>query len=335
MDIRLSKLSKKFGDFVALNEVDLSISKGEFVALLGPSGSGKTTLLRMIAGLEAPDSGQIFFSDSDVTTQSAKQRDIGFIFQHYALFRHLSVYENVAFGLRVKRGAERLTETQISDRVMALLEMVQLDWLKDRFPAQLSGGQKQRVALARTLAIEPNVLLLDEPFGALDTTIRKELRRWLRELHDRLGMTSIFVTHDVDEALEVADKIVVMNHGALMQVGTAEEIYHHPANAFVYQFIGDVNLFHGRVGDHQQAQFIRTDAITLKLSRSSDLDYQGTIYSIRHLGHSYRVMVKTDTQETLEVKLSLTDHVALQLTEGMTVYLYVDPARVFAQDFQI
>ncbi len=247
MSIEIQEVSKKFGEFDALKSVSVDIPTGAFVALLGPSGSGKTTLLRMIAGLDSPDSGQILFNGTDIQDHSPKDRAVGFVFQHYALFRHMSVFDNVAFGLRIKPKGIRLSDTAIRDKVMTLLKLVQLDWLADRFPAQLSGGQRQRVALARALAIEPKVLLLDEPFGALDSNIRKELRQWLRNLHDNLGITSIFVTHDVDEAMEVSDKIVVMRDGQVEQVGTPEEVYHSPANAFVYRFIGNVNLFHGRL----------------------------------------------------------------------------------------
>ena len=246
MSIEIRNVSKKFGDFTALRDVSLNIDSGELVALLGPSGCGKTTLLRIIAGLETADAGSILFSGEDTTDVHVRERQVGFVFQHYALFRHMTVFENVAFGLRVKPRGQRPSETQIKQKVHDLLNLVQLDWLADRFPSQLSGGQRQRIALARALAVEPKVLLLDEPFGALDAKVRKELRRWLRRLHDDLHVTSIFVTHDQEEALEVADRVVLMNAGNIEQVGSPQEVWDHPASPFVYGFLGDVNLFHGR-----------------------------------------------------------------------------------------
>jgi sulfate/thiosulfate transport system ATP-binding protein len=246
MSIDIRNVSKRFGDFHALRDVSLDIHSGELVALLGPSGCGKTTLLRIIAGLETADGGSILFSGEDTTDVHVRDRQVGFVFQHYALFRHMSVFDNVAFGLRMKPRKQRPTEAQIKQKVMDLLKLVQLDWLADRFPAQLSGGQRQRIALARALAVEPKVLLLDEPFGALDAKVRKELRRWLRRLHDELHVTSIFVTHDQEEALEVADRVVLMNAGRIEQVGSPQQVWDHPASPFVYGFLGDVNLFHGR-----------------------------------------------------------------------------------------
>ncbi len=246
MSIEIRNVSKQFGDFHALRDVSLDISSGELIALLGPSGCGKTTLLRIIAGLEAGDAGSILFSGEDTTDVHVRERQVGFVFQHYALFRHMTVFENVAFGLRVKRRGQRPSEEQIRKKVHDLLGLVQLDWLADRFPSQLSGGQRQRIALARALAVEPKVLLLDEPFGALDAKVRKELRRWLRRLHDELHVTSIFVTHDQEEALEVADRVMLMNAGQVEQVGSPQEVWDHPASPFVYGFLGDVNLFHGR-----------------------------------------------------------------------------------------
>ncbi|HRK37805.1 MAG TPA: sulfate ABC transporter ATP-binding protein [Burkholderiaceae bacterium] len=246
MSIAIQNVSKHFGDFHALNNINLEIDSGELVALLGPSGCGKTTLLRIIAGLETADTGNILFSGEDTTDKHVRDRNVGFVFQHYALFRHMTVFENVAFGLRVKPRGERPSEAQIKTKVHDLLKLVQLDWLADRYPSQLSGGQRQRIALARALAVEPKVLLLDEPFGALDAKVRKELRRWLRRLHDELHVTSIFVTHDQEEALEVADRVVLMNRGVVEQVGTPQTVWDHPASPFVYGFLGDVNLFHGR-----------------------------------------------------------------------------------------
>ena len=248
MSIEIRSLNKRFGATVVCDDLNLDIPAGELVALLGPSGSGKTTLLRIIAGLEVPDSGEVHFHGEDATHTTVRERNVGFVFQHYALFNHMTIFENVAFGLRVRPKDLRPAEREIKSKVMELLKLVQLDWVADRYPHQLSGGQRQRIALARALAVEPKVLLLDEPFGALDAKVRKELRRWLRRLHDEMHVTSVFVTHDQDEAMEVADRIVVMNHGAIEQQGTPDEVYDHPASPFVLQFLGDVNLFHGRFG---------------------------------------------------------------------------------------
>ena len=249
MSIEIRHVTKQFGSFRALNDVSLDIDSGELVALLGPSGCGKTTLLRIIAGLESSDQGNILFSGEDTTDVHVRERQVGFVFQHYALFRHMTVADNVAFGLRVKPRGQRPSDAQIKAKVTDLLKLVQLDWLADRYPSQLSGGQRQRIALARALAVEPKVLLLDEPFGALDAKVRKELRRWLRRLHDELHVTSIFVTHDQEEALEVADRVVVINQGQIEQVGTPQEVWDNPASPFVYGFLGDVNLFQGRAHD--------------------------------------------------------------------------------------
>ena len=247
MSIEVRNIQKHFGGFVALDDVSLNFGSGELTALLGPSGCGKTTLLRIIAGLEQLDSGKVLLDGEDASARHVRERQVGFVFQHYALFKHMSVFENIAFGLRVKPRHLRPTEAQIRDKVHRLLDLVQLDWLADRYPPQLSGGQRQRIALARALAVEPRVLLLDEPFGALDAKVRKELRRWLRRLHDDLHVTSIFVTHDQEEALEVSDKVVLMNKGRVEQTGTPDAVYNHPATPFVYGFLGNVNLFHGRV----------------------------------------------------------------------------------------
>jgi sulfate/thiosulfate transport system ATP-binding protein len=240
MSIEARNIRKSFGSFAALAGVDILVPAGKLVALLGPSGSGKTSLLRIIAGLEYadPGSGRILFHGEDVTEVPAGKRKVGFVFQHYALFRHMSVFENIAFGLRVRRRKERPPETVISERVNRLLELVQLEGLGQRYPAQLSGGQRQRVALARALAVEPKVLLLDEPFGALDAKVRKELRRWLRRFHREIRLTTIFVTHDQEEALEVADEVVIMNQGRIEQVGSPQEIYDRPASPFVHEFLG-------------------------------------------------------------------------------------------------
>ena len=247
MSIEVRGVSKAFGSFVAVNDVSLIVPTGELVALLGPSGSGKTSLLRIIAGLERADRGQVLFEGEDASVRDVRQRGVGFVFQHYALFRHMSVFENVAFGLRVRPRGRRPSEALIQSKVNELLKLVQLDWLSDRYPSQLSGGQRQRVALARALAVEPQVLLLDEPFGSLDAKVRQELRRWLRRLHDEIRVTSVFVTHDQEEALEVADRVVVMNQGRVEQIGTPEEVFDRPATPFVMGFLGHVNVFHGRV----------------------------------------------------------------------------------------
>ena len=263
MSIEIRNIHKQFGDFQALGDVSLDIESGELIALLGPSGCGKTTLLRIIAGLETADRGTISFSGEDTTHVHVRERQVGFVFQHYALFRHMTVFENVAFGLRVKPRSERPSEAKIQQKVHDLLSLVQLDWLAERYPSQLSGGQRQRIALARALAVEPKVLRLDEPFGALDAKVRKELRRWLRRLHDDLNVTTIFVTHDQEEALEVADRVVVMNRGQVEQVGSPQEVWEHPASPFVYGFLGDVNLFHGRA--HEGEMHIGIEGQTVRV----------------------------------------------------------------------
>lgn len=249
MTIEVRNIVKKYGAFAALDGVDLKVGSGELVALLGPSGSGKTSLLRIIAGLDWPDVGTVSFDGEDALSRGAGERHVGFVFQHYALFRHMNVFENVAFGLRVQPRAVRLSEERIRKRVKELLDLVQLDWLADRYPNQLSGGQRQRIALARALAIEPRILLLDEPFGALDAKVRKELRRWLRQLHEEIHVTSIFVTHDQEEALEVANRVVVMDKGKIEQIGTPSEVYDNPATAFVHSFIGESIILPVRVCD--------------------------------------------------------------------------------------
>lgn len=245
MSIQVKNIEKHFGAFHALNNISLDFPDGQLVALLGPSGCGKTTLLRIIAGLETADGGQVILEGQDSTHVHVRERQVGFVFQHYALFRHMTVFDNIAFGLRVRPRATRPTEAEIKKRVTRLLDLVQLGFLADRYPAQLSGGQRQRIALARALAVEPRVLLLDEPFGALDAKVRKELRRWLRTLHDELHITSIFVTHDQEEALEVADQIIVMNKGNVEQIGSPREVYERPATPFVFDFLGQANRFEG------------------------------------------------------------------------------------------
>ena len=259
--IDLKAITKQFGEYPALHGIDLTINKGEFIALLGPSGSGKTTLLRIIAGLEVEDGGTVALEGEDVSQRKVADRGVGFVFQHYALFKHMTVAENIGFGLSVRPRRARPARSAIRARADELLGLVQLEGLGNRYPAQLSGGQRQRVALARALAIEPKLLLLDEPFGALDAKVRKDLRRWLRELHQRLGITSIFVTHDQEEALELADRVVVMNHGRIEQVGTPEEIYMRPATPFVTQFVGETNLL--PAADGASAAYVRPHEIDI------------------------------------------------------------------------
>ena len=264
MSIEVKNIHKEFGEFKALDNVSLTFPSGELVALLGPSGCGKTTLLRIIAGLETADKGTVILDGEDASCTHVRERQVGFVFQHYALFKHMTVFDNVAFGLRVKPKNERLSEEEIAKKVHELLNLVQLDWLHDRFPSQLSGGQRQRIALARALAVEPRVLLLDEPFGALDAKVRKELRRWLRKLHDELHITSIFVTHDQEEALEVADRVVLMNQGKVEQIGSPSEVYDHPKTPFVYGFLGNVNRFNG----YASGKFLEVGGYKLPINES-------------------------------------------------------------------
>ncbi len=274
MQIEIQNLSKQFKGFRALDDVSLDIASGSLVALLGPSGCGKTTLLRIIAGLESPDAGTVQFGGESVMQRSVRERRVGFVFQHYALFRHMSVFENVAFGLTVRPRRERPAPAEIRKRVMALLELVQLDWAADRRPHQLSGGQRQRIALARALAVEPRVLLLDEPFGALDAQVRRDLRRWLRRLHDELHVTSVFVTHDQEEALEVADRVVVMNAGRVEQEGTPDAVYDHPQTPFVYGFLGNVNQFAGQIANGR----LREGEVELAVPEHAGTTAAATLY---------------------------------------------------------
>ncbi|MCR4511059.1 sulfate ABC transporter ATP-binding protein [Pseudomonas sp. 32.2.56] len=317
MSIAISNVSKNFNAFKALNDINLNIQSGELVALLGPSGCGKTTLLRIIAGLETPDSGSIEFHGEDVSNHDVRDRNVGFVFQHYALFRHMTVFDNVAFGLRIKPRKQRLPEAQISRKVHDLLDLVQLDWLADRYPEQLSGGQRQRIALARALAVEPKVLLLDEPFGALDAKVRKELRRWLARLHEEVHLTSVFVTHDQEEAMEVADRIVVMNKGVVEQIGSPGEVYENPASDFVYHFLGDANRLY--VGDDHHVLFRPHE---IHLSRQAEEGHQaGEVRDIRPLGATTRVTLKVAGQsEPIEAEVAK-DHLSLaNLSRGETLY---------------
>ena len=323
MSIQIQNVSKTFGAYKALDDVSLEVKSGELLALLGPSGSGKTTLLRVIAGLESHDAGQVLFHGADATATHARERQVGFVFQHYALFRHMTIFENVAFGLRVRPRKERPAEQEIHERVMKLLKLVQVDFLASRYAHQLSGGQRQRVALARALAVEPKVLLLDEPFGALDAKVRKELRRWLRRLHDEMHVTSVFVTHDQEEALEVADRIVVMNHGRIEQLGAPDEVYQHPATPFVYEFLGDVNLFHGR-------EYARPHEIDVFRESSIEGSIPAKVEHIAPRGAVVRVELTAGAANgTLEVELTREQQRALALVPGENVFVRPRVLRVF------
>ena len=317
MSIEIRNVSKRFGAFQALNDINLDIHSGELVALLGPSGCGKTTLLRIIAGLESPDAGSIAFHGEDVSGHDVRDRNVGFVFQHYALFRHMTVFDNVAFGLRMKPKRERPSETQIAAKVHELLGMVQLDWLADRYPEQLSGGQRQRIALARALAVEPKILLLDEPFGALDAKVRKELRRWLARLHEEINLTSVFVTHDQEEAMEVADRIVVMNKGVVEQIGSPGEVYEQPASDFVYHFLGDANRLH--VGDEGHILFRPHE---VSLSREPLAEHRGAeVRDIRPLGAITRVTLKVEGQgEPIEAEVVKSHASLVGLQRGDRLY---------------
>ncbi len=356
MSIEIRSVSKKFNSFNALTDVDLTVPSGELVALLGPSGSGKTTLLRIIAGLESPDRGSILFNGVDATAHDVRERQVGFVFQHYALFRHMTVFDNVAFGLTVKPKKIRPSKGEISDRVHGLLKLVQLDQLAKRYPAQLSGGQRQRVALARALAVEPQVLLLDEPFGALDAKVRQELRRWLRKLHDEIHVTSVFVTHDQEEALEVADRIVVMNEGKIEQAGTPEEVYDKPANPFVFNFLGNVNLFHGRMHggaakiadmsidlpEHSEADgnavvaYVRPYDIEINRARQGNDEIEASVLHIQGAGSVARFeLERLDTLEIIEAELTKERYKELGLQTGDKVFIKPRNVRVFVQDYSI
>lgn len=307
MSIEVRNVSKRFNSFQALDNINLDINSGELVALLGPSGCGKTTLLRIIAGLETPDQGNIVFHGEDVSGHDVRDRNVGFVFQHYALFRHMSVFDNVAFGLRMKPKGERPSESKIAEKVHELLNMVQLDWLSDRYPEQLSGGQRQRIALARALAVEPKVLLLDEPFGALDAKVRKELRRWLARLHEDINLTSVFVTHDQEEAMEVADRIVVMNKGVIEQIGSPGEVYEQPANDFVYHFLGDSNRLALSEGHHV---LFRPHEVSLS-RHETEGHHAAEVRDIRPLGATTRVTLKVEGQSELIEAEVVKDHDSL------------------------
>ena len=358
MSITIQNVSKSFGSFKALQNISLDIASGELIALLGPSGSGKTSLLRIIAGLEGLDEGVILFDGQNITNVNPKERNVGFVFQHYALFRHMTVFDNVAYGLKVRPRKSRPSKEAIKQKVMELLQLVKLENFADRYPSQLSGGQRQRVALARALAVEPKVLLLDEPFGALDAKVRKELRRWLRKLHDEYHITSIFVTHDQEEALDVADRIIVMNGGIIEQIGSPEEVYDHPASPFVYDFLGNVNLFKGRLHNgkltygqfeinlsedlhgatHDEAiGYARPHDISIEKEKHTDDTVAATVTHIHLVGPTAQIELKRlDSDEYLEAELQKEQYRALAIQKGDTVYIRPKQLKVFIpEDFSI
>jgi sulfate transport system ATP-binding protein len=343
VSIEVLGISKRFGVFAALHDVNLTIPDGELVALLGPSGSGKTTLLRVIAGLDYPDNGRVLFDGVDAVTEPVQTRKVGFVFQHYALFRHMTVFENVAFGLRVRPRSQRPSDPEIKKRVRELLALVQLEMVMHRYPSQLSGGQRQRVALARALAVQPRVLLLDEPFGALDAKVRQELRRWLRRLHDELHVTSVFVTHDQEEALELADAVVIMNDGRIEQVGTPDAVYNAPATPFVYQFIGDVNVFHGRLdrGRLQMGTFempvttspesretatvgVRPHQLTIEPIEAQGLGFRASVVHINAAGATVKVQLKAPWGDVVRVEMPQERYRHLALARESEVFVRID-----------
>lgn len=345
MSIEVKNITKSFGSFKALDNVSIEIGTGKLVALLGPSGSGKTTLLRIIAGLEFADSGSgsVLFHDKDVSEIKAGQRQIGFVFQHYSLFRHMTIFDNVAFGLTVRPRKLRPDKDEIRQRVTKLLKLVQLERVANLYPAQLSGGQRQRVALVRALAVEPKVLLLDEPFGALDAKVRKELRLWLRRLHDEIAITSVFVTHDQDEALEVADEIAILNSGKIEQKGTPQEVYDHPANAFVYNFLGNVNIFHGRL-DNGKVQigrqhsddknaviaYVRPHDIEVSPVRTGDFNIAAQVSHINPAGPFVRMqLLRNDNKEYIEAQISRERYNQLRFQNHQAVYVKVSNPQIF------
>jgi len=352
MSIALRGIAKQFGEFAAVRDIDLDVPTGALIALVGPSGCGKTTLLRIIAGLETPDRGQVFFDDRDATLAPIRERNVGFVFQHYALFRHMSVFENVAFGLKVKPRRERPDAAQIRSKVQSLLELVQLGWAKDRYPAQLSGGQKQRVALARALAVDPDVLLLDEPFGALDSQVRHELRRWLRRLHDELHFTSVFVTHDQQEAIEVADAIVVLNGGRIEQRGVPSEVYDQPTSAFVHRFLGQANelpvqvrggrAFVGPIDMASAADVRRGGVDSIALVRPHEIeidtdakigDWPAVVAAVRVIGPIVRLELNVEgrpAHEPLEAEISRERFEAGRFDVGRKVGLRLRRWQVYA-----
>jgi len=338
MSIEAQHITKKFGQFTALEDVSLQIPSGELVALLGPSGSGKTTLLRIIAGLEFPDSGAVHFDGEDITHRKTRDRRVGFVFQHYALFRHMTVFENIAFGLRVRPRNARPSNERIRTKVHELLKLIQLQTLASRYPSQLSGGQRQRVALARALAVEPSVLLLDEPFGSLDAKVRLELRRWLRQLHDEVHITSVFVTHDQDEALEVSDRVAVMNEGRIEQVGTPDQVYHYPATPFVYNFLGNVNLFHGRTeeerttiheADTGELVYARPHLLEIHRQPNGDSHFRATIKHINSAGPLVKIEAEAEWGVSVRVEMSQEKFRDLQLVRNEAVFIVPKELKVF------
>jgi sulfate/thiosulfate transport system ATP-binding protein len=345
MSIEVRRISKTYGSFQALKGVNLKVESGELVALLGPSGSGKTTLLRVIAGIEAADpGGEVLFDGLDVSDTDLGKRKIGFVFQHYALFKQMSVFENIAFGLRSKPWRQRPSNAAIRSKVEELLGLVQLSNFAKRYPSQLSGGQRQRVALARALAVEPQVLLLDEPFGALDATVRRELRRWLRKLHDTIKVTTIFVTHDQEEALEVADRVAVMNAGNIEQFDSPEAVYEHPANPFVFRFLGNYNLFHGRQASHAWGQgsaegqaltFVRPHDI--EISRLNDGN--AIAAKVAHIGFAGAAvnveLIRLDDQHPIDAELTTQAYRDLALKVEDQVFVRLRHAHSFAEDYSI
>lgn len=358
MSIEIQHIHKSFGSYQALKDVSLKVHDGELVTLLGPSGSGKTTLLRVIAGLEEPDAHpetSIRFHGEDVRETQIGRRQVGFVFQHYALFRHMTVFENVAFGLRVRPRSQRPAKHVIQKRVQELLKLVQLDGLAGRYPSQLSGGQRQRVALARALAIEPKVLLLDEPFGALDAKVRQGLREWLRRLHDEIHVTTILVTHDQEEALEVADRVVVMNAGRIEQEGTPEEVFHRPESEFVMDFLGRVNVFHARIEDgrawwdnvpldvpgrfdhgHDKAHvYIRPHELDIERQRNGHPSIEASVARINPAGAVAKVALLNADGRDIQVDLPLERLESLGLQLGDRVYLSPRKARVFVPEYVI
>lgn len=355
MSIEVRHISKSFGAYQALSDVNLHVQDGELVALLGPSGSGKTTLLRIIAGLEIPDAdgqGEILFHGQNVSRRQVGERQVGFVFQHYALFKHMSVFENIAFGLRVRPRTLRPSKQYIHDRVSELLKLIQLDGLGNRFPSQLSGGQRQRVALARALAIEPKVLLLDEPFGALDAKVRQGLRTWLRRLHDELHITSILVTHDQEEALEVADRIVVMNQAKIEQVGTPTDVFHNPASEFVMDFLGNVNVFHGRTEngqtflgnlrvDHPAPKnsegkptnvYVRPHELQIERYSNGSPSMKASVSRINPAGSVAKISLLADGGNDIQVDLPFERFLELDLKLGEEVFVSPKRVRVFSPD---
>ncbi|MFJ7468723.1 sulfate/molybdate ABC transporter ATP-binding protein [Peribacillus frigoritolerans] len=347
MSIIIENVTKYYGSYQALRNIDLEIKSGELVALLGPSGSGKTSLLRIIAGLEQAENGKILFNEENYTHKHVKDRNVGFVFQHYALFRNMSIFDNIAYGLKVRPRKTRPSKEVIEQKVTELLQLVKLEGYKDRYPSQLSGGQRQRVALARALAVEPNILLLDEPFGALDAKVRKELRRWLRRLHDEFNVTSVFVTHDQEEAMDVADRVVIMNEGKIEQIGTPEEVYEHPENPFVYDFLGSVNLFKGNVHkgklvtgnvemnapgseDGAGTGYVRAHNFIIEREPSEKDSIASIIDHIHTIGPIVRIeVIRQDTNEPLEIELTKEQYLNLEISKGERVFVRPKELKVF------